>query len=132
VNQSQPFSPEQVVQEYSALLDRYRVHGVTGDRYGGEWPREQFRNSGFRYEVSDLNKTDLYRELIPTINSARIKLLDNPPLVAQLLGLERRTARGGRDSIDHGPQGHDDIANVWWGSITYRKRKVINHFSSGA
>jgi hypothetical protein len=83
VNQSQPFSPEQVVQEYSALLDRYRVHGVTGDRYGGEWPREQFRNSGFRYEVSDLNKTDLYRELIPTINSARIKLLDNPPLVAK-------------------------------------------------
>ena len=28
------------------------------------------------------------------------------------MGLERRTSRGGRDSIDHGPQGHDDLANV--------------------
>ena len=27
-------------------------------------------------------------------------------------GLERRTARGGRDSIDHAPGGHDDLANA--------------------
>jgi hypothetical protein len=27
-------------------------------------------------------------------------------------GLERRTARGGRDTIDHAPGGHDDLANV--------------------
>jgi hypothetical protein len=107
-----PFSPEQVVREYSSLLDRYRIHAVTGDRYGGDWPREQFRNSGIRYDVSDLVKTDLYRELLPSINSARIELLDHPRMVSQMLGLERRTARGGRDSIDHGPQGHDDLANV--------------------
>ena len=30
----------------------------------------------------------------------------------QLIGLERRTARGGRDSIDHGPGGHDDVCNA--------------------
>jgi hypothetical protein len=29
-----------------------------------------------------------------------------------LCGLERRTARSGKDSIDHGPGGHDDVANV--------------------
>ena len=28
------------------------------------------------------------------------------------MGLERRTARGGRDSIDHTPGGHDDLANA--------------------
>ena len=32
--------------------------------------------------------------------------------LAQLCGLERRTARGGRDSIDHAPGGHDDLANA--------------------
>ena len=74
--------------------------------------REQFRNNGIRYDVSDLVKTDLYRELLPSIDRARIELLDHPRMVSQMLGLERRTARGGRDSIDHGPQGHDDLANV--------------------
>jgi hypothetical protein len=33
-------------------------------------------------------------------------------LIAQLLGLERRTARSGKDSIDHAPGGHDDVANA--------------------
>jgi hypothetical protein len=33
-------------------------------------------------------------------------------LVTQLCGLERRTARGGRDSIDHAPGEHDDLANA--------------------
>ena len=32
--------------------------------------------------------------------------------MAQLCGLDRRTARGGRDSIDHAPGGHDDLANA--------------------
>ena len=30
----------------------------------------------------------------------------------QLVGLERRTARSGRDTVDHTPGGHDDLANV--------------------
>jgi hypothetical protein len=33
-------------------------------------------------------------------------------VIAQLVGLERRTARSGRDSIDHAPGGHDDLSNV--------------------
>lgn len=28
------------------------------------------------------------------------------------MGLERRTARGGKDSIDHGRGSHDDVANA--------------------
>jgi hypothetical protein len=38
-------------------------------------------------------------------------LLDLPRLTAELCGLERRTARGGKDSIDHAPGAHDDTAN---------------------
>ena len=39
------------------------------------------------------------------------------PMIAQLCQLERRTARGGRDSIDHPPKAHDDIANVCAGAV---------------
>jgi hypothetical protein len=38
-------------------------------------------------------------------------------LISQLHGLERRTARGGRDSIDHAPGAHDDIANAVAGAL---------------
>jgi hypothetical protein len=41
-----PFSPEDVVLEFSANLNSYRISNVTGDRYGGEWPRERFREHG--------------------------------------------------------------------------------------
>jgi len=127
-----PFSPAQVVKENISLLDRYGIHEATGDRYGGDWPREQFRNRGIRYELADLPKTDLYRELLPSLNSARIELLDHPRLLNQLLSLERRTARGGRDSIDHPPQGHDDLANVVAGvSHLLEKKQCKGFFFAG-
>jgi hypothetical protein len=44
-----PFSPEQVASEFAELLKQYRVSLVRGDRYGGEWPREQFRKAGIEY-----------------------------------------------------------------------------------
>jgi hypothetical protein len=51
------------------------------------------------------------------LNSGKCRLLDNSRLVLQLCSLERRTARGGRDSIDHPPSGHDDLANAVCGSL---------------
>jgi hypothetical protein len=50
--------------------------------------------------------------LLATLNSGRIELPDDKRLVGQLCSLERRTARGGRDTIDHAPGAHDDLANV--------------------
>jgi len=38
-------------------------------------------------------------------------------VISQLHGLERRTARGGKDSIDHGPGAHDDVANACAGAV---------------
>jgi hypothetical protein len=64
------------------------------------------------YEPAVQPKSDLYRELLPAINSRRVDLLDDARLFAQIVGLERRTARGGRDSIDHAPGAHDDVANA--------------------
>jgi hypothetical protein len=112
-----PFSPESVVSEFATLLRSYRVGTIRGDRYGGEWPREQFRKFGVDYLPSDKSKSEIYGSLLPLLNSRRIDLLDDKKLVAQLCGLERRTARGGRDSIDHGPNPHDDVANAAAGSL---------------
>jgi hypothetical protein len=55
----------------------------------------------------------------PGPNAQRAELLDLPRLGAQLCSLERRTARGGRDSIDHPPGTHDDVANAVAGAICH-------------
>jgi hypothetical protein len=112
-----PFSPDDVVLEFVALLKSYNTRTVQGDRYAGEWPRERFRVHGIEYEVAEQPKSELYRDLLPILNSGRAELLDVPRLVTQLCGLERRTARGGRDSIDHAPGAHDDLANSVAGAI---------------
>ncbi len=46
------------------------------------------------------------------MNSARAELLDHKRSIAQICSLERRVARSGRESIDHPPGGHDDVANA--------------------
>jgi hypothetical protein len=107
-----PFSPEAVVGEFAEVLRSYDLREVTGDRYAGQFPRELFRNRSIEYLPATRTKSDAYRELLPAINSGRVELLDNPRLIAQLAGLERRTARGGRDSIDHSPSAHDDLVNA--------------------
>jgi hypothetical protein len=113
-----PFSPDDVVLEFTALLRAYGIHKVRGDRYAGEWPRERFKMRGISYDASDQSKSDLYRDLLPLLNSGRCELLDHSRLCAQLCGLERRVARGGRDSIDHAPGAHDDLANSVAGALT--------------
>jgi hypothetical protein len=59
----------------------------------------------------------LYLELLPMLMSGWVRLLDNPRLISQIVNLERKTARGGRDSIDHPPRLHDDVANAASGSL---------------
>lgn len=119
-----PFSPEAVVAEFAALLKTYRVSRVVGDRYAGEWPREQFRKAGISYEPSAKPKSDLYLELLPALNSGQAELLDLDRLTGQLLRLERRTSRGGRDSVDHPPAGRDDVSNSVAGVLGLVSRPV--------
>ena len=107
-----PFDPEAAVAECAALLRRFGISRVLGDRYAGEWPVARFREDGIEFEQSGRPKSDIYHDLLPLLNAKRVELLDNPRLAAQLVGLERRTARSGRDSIDHAPGGHDDLSNA--------------------
>ncbi|MCW8309118.1 hypothetical protein AruPA_18965 [Acidiphilium sp. PA] len=118
-----PFSPEAVVVDFARILRSYGVKQVHGDRYAGEWPRERFAVHGITYHPADRPKSDLYRDLLPLLNSGNAELLDDPRLVQQLCALERRTARGGRDSIDHPPGNHDDLANAAVGALLHAKIK---------
>jgi hypothetical protein len=79
--------------------------------------------------VSDKTKSDIYRDLLPLLNSNQVELLDLPRLHSQLASLERRTARGGKDSIDHPPgQHHDDVANALAGAIVYATQRGDSGF----
>ena len=127
-----PFSPDAVVQEFAALLKTYRVDRVRGDHYAGEWPRERFAAHGVLYQPEERPKSELYGALLPVVNAGRCELLDIPRLRTQLLGLERRTARGGRDSIDHAPGAHDDVANCVAGAIAVAGAGTLPAFAQWA
>jgi hypothetical protein len=123
-----PFSPESVTRDFSIVLKSYRIHRVIGDRYAGEWVTEQFKSNGIGYELAEQAKSDIYRDVLPLINSAKVELLDIAKLEAQFIGLERRTARSGKDSIDHGAGAHDDVVNAACGALlragSYRPMKI--------
>ena len=106
-----PFSPGAVVEQFAELLHRYQVWTVHGDRYAGEWPREAFQQHSITYEPSELTKSELYLSFLPMLNSHAVALIEHPRLVHQLVSLERKVTRGGRDTIDHMRGAHDDVAN---------------------
>ena len=111
-----PFSPTSVCGKVAGDLQRYGLSTATADRWGGEFVVEAMAAHGITVYQSARSKSELYGELLPMVNSRRVELLDLPRLSKQLIGLERRTQRGGRDSIDHGPAAHDDVANACAGA----------------
>ena len=96
---------------------------MVGDHYGGEFVKEPFHKHGISYELCKQPKSDLYRDLLPRLNSGQIILPRHDRLVAQICGLERRTGRSGKDSIDHAPNGHDDLANAVAGAAAATRSK---------
>ena len=120
-----PFSPDDVAREFAATLKDYGIASVRGDRYGGMWPRERLAVHGIDYQNATQVKSDIYLSLLPLLNSGRVELLDHPRLTAQLCALERRTARGGRDSVDHSPGSHDDLINAAAGAIVLAAQRTL-------
>jgi hypothetical protein len=107
-----PFDPEEATAQCAALIKRYGVAVVMSDRYAGEWVRSRFARHGIEVIYADRPKSDFYLDLLPLVVSRRVELLDFRRLRDELTGLERKTARSGKDSIDHAPGGHDDLANA--------------------
>jgi uncharacterized Zn finger protein (UPF0148 family) len=112
-----PFSPEAAVAELAGVLKKYGCNEVLGDKYAGSWPSEAFSKQGISYRASELVRSEIYLEFLPGLMSNQIELLDNERLKSQLCGLERRTSRSGKDAVDHGASGHDDVANAAAGCL---------------
>jgi hypothetical protein len=112
-----PFKPHQAVEDLKPLLVSYRITRVTGDRFAGEWPRERFEEIGIEYAIADKTKSEIYKDVLPELNSGLVELLDIRRLRGQISSLERRVIAGGRETIDHPPRAHDDVANAGLGAV---------------
>jgi len=119
-----PFSPEQVTEEFCAVLKDYRCHEVVGDRFGGQWVESQFRKHGIAYRASALSKSDIYLEAVPLFTMAKLLLPRSVELEDEITGLERRTTGSGKDSVDHPDGYHDDIANSVLGAAVHVYREL--------
>ena len=118
IEQKPEFNPEDVVREFATVAKNYRCTKVTGDRWADGVIESMFVRHGLPYDVSPRTKSDIFRDLAPLLNSSQVDLTDDKRLVAQISCLERRVVRGSRESIDHPPNGHDDLANAAAGAIT--------------
>lgn len=127
-----PFDPHKVTQEISEICKRYRVHRITGDRYAGEWVSEASAKHGITYQKSELSKSKLYLELEAGLNTRQVEFPKNKKLIDELLSLERRTGRSGRESIDHppAPGSSDDRSNVLAG-VYYLLKSLENSAFQG-
>ena len=107
-----PFNPKVVTGEIAEVLKAYGVLNVTGDRFAAEWPVAEFREHGIAYEQCELNKSELYLAFVPVTNSRGVELPDDKRLFTELRRLERKRGRAGKDTVDHPPRLHDDLANA--------------------
>jgi hypothetical protein len=112
-----PFNPSGVIAEAADLLKRYGLSDTTGDRYAPGFVSEGFRANGVTYEPSERGRSAIYLELVPLVNAGRAVLLDEPELLRELRGLERRRGTSGRDRVDHRRGAHDDRVNAAAGAL---------------
>jgi hypothetical protein len=107
-----PFNPTSATEQIAAVLKSYGVAETVGDKYAAQWVVDAFRQRGITYRHSDRDRSAIYSDALPLFTSGRARLLDNARLVNQFASLERKTSSLGRDRIDHGPGGFDDLCNA--------------------
>jgi len=107
-----PFNPPQVVKEIAEVLSEYRITRATGDRYAGAWVSSAFEKQGINYSPCEVSKSNLYLSLEPFINASLVQFPKDKHLITELINLERKRGKAGKDSVDHPPRGSDDRANV--------------------
>jgi hypothetical protein len=115
---SPPFNPSNAIAEAARLLKAYGITETTGDRYAAGFVLEGFRAHGIQYRQSERDRSQIYLDTVPVVNSGGCVLLDDPELLRELRGLERRRGTAGRDRVDHRPGSHDDRANSASAAIT--------------
>jgi hypothetical protein len=106
-----PFDPSSVVATYAALLKEYGIGKIRADNYAAAWVETAWQAAGIKFERSEVSKSQLYLETLPLFVRQVVSLPDHAVTIRELKSLERRTARSGKDSVDHPRNGHDDHAN---------------------
>jgi hypothetical protein len=119
-----PHSPGEATRQLAETLKSYRLACVTADRYAAEFVVDAYRRENVSVERSDRSASEFYLELLPAVNSGRVALLDVDRLRTQLLRLERTTARGGKESVSHPPDEHDDVANAAAAALVLATRSM--------
>jgi hypothetical protein len=112
-----PFSPSHAIAEVCGLLAGYHITSVTGDKWAPGFVAEGFAQHRVRYAYTERDRSQIYVEALPLLTSGRARLVENKRLALQFASLERRTSPGGKDRIDHGLNGHDDLCNAVAGSL---------------
>lgn len=120
-----PHDPVEVARQVADFLKAYRISNAAADQYGAELTRSIYGEAGVTLSASELNRSESYLALQPAFTAGRIEIPDDPRLRAELLGLERRTGKSGKDAVDHRPGQHDDLSNaVAVGAWLLTKRHV--------
>jgi hypothetical protein len=112
-----PFNPDSAVAQVAQALKSYRISRTVSDRYAAEWPVAAFARNGIKLEHSERDRSAIYVDALPLFTAGRGRLLDHKKLVSQFAGLERRTSPIGKDRIDHGRNGADDLCNSAAGAM---------------
>jgi hypothetical protein len=112
-----PFNPTSATQQVCEMLKTYGLSKTTGDKYAAAWVVDAFAKNGVDYEHSERDRSAIYLDVLPLFTSGRAHLLDNKRLASQFMSLERRTSSIGKDKVDHGPGGHDDLCNSAAGAM---------------
>ena len=113
------FVPAAVINEYAGLLRQYRLREVQGDKFAGGFHADEWRRNGITFKACEKTTSENYLHALPMLLSGRARLLDNPTLRSQLIGLERHVQAGGRETVTHAnvASAHDDLAAAACGAL---------------
>jgi hypothetical protein len=106
-----PFNPTSATEQIAEVLKSYGLKETVGDKYAAEWVVDAFAKCGIKYQHSERDRSSIYLDALPLFTAGRVRLLENNRLTNQFASLERRTSSAGKDRVDHGPGGHDDVCN---------------------
>jgi hypothetical protein len=112
-----PFNPDEATLHIAATLKSYKISSTVADRYAAQWVVAAFARNDIKLEHSKRDRSGIYMDALPIFTSGRARLLDNSRLVSQFSQLERRTFSTGKDRVDHGRHGHDDLCNAAAGAM---------------
>jgi hypothetical protein len=112
-----PFNPSHAVEIIAKVLKEYGLHETVGDKYAHQWVVDAFAKRGINYKHSERDRSAIYGDALPLFTSGKVRLLDNKKMINQFASLERRTSSIGKDKIDHGTGGHDDLCNSVAGAM---------------